>query len=235
MFAALVHAPDGSGTAARARWSSATPGRATRAERELAPLLSVGLAADDRGRPDALPGHEHAARRRLPEGLAQLLEVDLHAGSSDGLIDDDRRALRVVPVADGRRSSSSTSTGPSRASSRPTTAVPHRERGLQPAASRRSGPIRPTTDANIAWTRETLRRGRARSCRRPLAELPRRRPGRRRDPRGVRPQLRPARARSSAATTPTTSSTSTTTSPPNGRAGGRPRAARDLRCGRCRP
>ena len=62
VFAALVHAPDGSGH--EARCAGRLPhGRPEQAERDLAPFKSVGLAADGRGRTDALCRDEHDPRR----------------------------------------------------------------------------------------------------------------------------------------------------------------------------
>ncbi len=71
------------------------------------------------------------------------------------------------------------------------TAVPHREPGwnlvlpsvwLDPAE----------TEANVAWTRDTHAALREHLVRPTLAQLPRRRPGRRRGARCVRPELGPA-------------------------------------------
>ena len=71
------------------------------------------------------------------------------------------------------------------------TAVPHREPGwnlLIPSVW--TDPAR--TEANIRWTRETHAALAAPPVGAPLAQLPRRRPGRRRHPRRLRPQLRAA-------------------------------------------
>ena len=71
------------------------------------------------------------------------------------------------------------------------TAVPHREKGwnlLLPSVW--TDPA--DTDANIAWTRETHAALAPHLAEGPMAQLPRRRPGRRR-PRCVRAELRPAR------------------------------------------
>ena len=207
---ALVHAPDGSGH--EARGDGRLPHRdPAEAERDLAPFKTLGLAADGRGRPDALPGHEHPPRRRLPAGSLNYWLSSFTSGLPDELIDTADRALRVGPLADDR--------DPLRAL--PRRRHPGRRRPTRPSrtarragtcSSRRSGSTRPTPTANIAWTNDTLAAVAQHLAERPLAQLPRRRPGRRRDPGRLRPELRPARSRSSAATTRRTSSTSTTTS-----------------------
>ena len=71
------------------------------------------------------------------------------------------------------------------------TAVPHRDEGwnlLIPSVW--TDPA--DNEANIAWSRETFAAMRPHFGDRPLAQLPRRRPGRGRHPRGLRPELRPA-------------------------------------------
>ena len=70
------------------------------AERELEPFKSVGLAADGRGRAHAVPGDEHAPRRRLPGRIAQLLAFELHPGAYRRADRHRRRAVRGRPVAD---------------------------------------------------------------------------------------------------------------------------------------
>ena len=81
VFAGLTHAPDGSGTKIAAM-VVCHAGDPEQAARDLEPLQSLRLPGDRPGRPDAVPGHEHAARRRLPEGRAQLLALDLRRAAS---------------------------------------------------------------------------------------------------------------------------------------------------------
>ncbi len=78
VFAGLVHAPDGSG-AKLAALVVFHAGESDEAERDLEPFIDLGIAADGPGRADALPGDEHAPRRRLPGRIAQLLALELHA------------------------------------------------------------------------------------------------------------------------------------------------------------
>ena len=110
------------------------------------------------------------------------------------------------------------------------TAVPHRDAGFNLLLP--SEWVDPAdTVKNIPWTKDTFAAVSEHLAARPLAQLPRRRPGRRRHPRSLRPQLRSAASRSSAATTPATSSTSTTTSCPEGRRRARAVACRSVRPG----
>ena len=60
------------------RSSSSTPGTPDAAERELAPFTAFGSPLVVEVGPHALPGDEHAARRRVPRRRAQLLAVELH-------------------------------------------------------------------------------------------------------------------------------------------------------------
>ncbi len=77
VFAGLVYAPDGSGTPLAVMVVCHT-GTAEEAERDLAPFKEWGSPAMVEVGTDALPGHEHAARRRPGSGAAQLLAVELH-------------------------------------------------------------------------------------------------------------------------------------------------------------
>ena len=90
-FAGLVHAPDGSGTKIVAL--AGVPLRRSAAGRvgpETATRVRTAPARPDR--PDALPGHQHAARPRVPQGRAQLLEVRvLHGALRRGRPHDGRR------------------------------------------------------------------------------------------------------------------------------------------------
>ena len=78
VFAALVHAPDGSGAKLAAMVGLPHRRSPSEAERDLAPFKDMGLAAHRRGRPHAVSGDEHPARRRVSRRLAQLLALELH-------------------------------------------------------------------------------------------------------------------------------------------------------------
>ena len=172
------------------------------------------LAADGRGRPDALPGDEHAARRRVSRGRAQLLAVELHRWPAGRADRHSGRAVRRRPVADDG--------DPARALPRRGDARRARRRPPSRTASpagtssfRPSGPTRPTPTPTSA--------GRARpspACSRtwrPAAGSTTSATIRASTP-SAPPTARTTTGseRSSAATTPTTSSTSTTTSRPDG-------------------
>ena len=92
VFAALAHAPDGSGAkiAAVAVCHVGATGAGRGRHRARAGLRR---ARDGRDRADALSGDEHPARRRLPEGRAQLLEGELRG---DVRRRPDRRRRRAV-------------------------------------------------------------------------------------------------------------------------------------------
>ena len=77
VFCGLVPAPDGSGHKLCAM-VVCHAGDPETAQRELEPFTSFGSPLVTQVGPDALPGDEHAARRRLPQGRAQLLAVELH-------------------------------------------------------------------------------------------------------------------------------------------------------------
>ena len=117
-------------------------------------VQDLGLAADGRGRPDALPGDEHAPRRGLPGRIAQLLAVELHARPPGRADRDRRRAVRSRALADDG--------DPARALPRRRhTRRGDRDRGAAPR--RRLEPPPPgvwmdpaDTEANIAWGRETF-------------------------------------------------------------------------------
>ena len=106
-------------------------------------VQDVGLAAGRRGRVDAVPGDEHAPRRRLPGRVAELLAVELHA-RAPGRADRHRgRAVRHRPLRDDR--------DPARALPRRRHARRRRPRRRCRIAtrdgtcsSRPSGPTRPT-------------------------------------------------------------------------------------------
>ena len=134
-------------------------------------VQDLGLAADGRGRANALSGDEHAPGRRLSGWLAELLAVELHARSPRRADRRDGRALRLGAVADVRD---------------PAGAVPRRRdargRSRYRCTSPRGGlePRPPVRVARIPRQRTRTSPGRARptclraaSRRGPMAELPR--------------------------------------------------------------
>ncbi len=97
VFAALVHAPDGSGH--KIAGDGGLPHRHARGGRGRARALQgVRLSARRRGRTDALPGHEHDPRRRIPEGPSQLLALELHDRAHRQPDRHRYRAIREHPV-----------------------------------------------------------------------------------------------------------------------------------------
>ena len=210
VFAGLVHAPDGSGAKLAALVVFHT-GDAAEAERELEPFKAWGSPLVVEVGPMPYPVMNTLLDAGFPAGVAQLLAVELHARAPRRADRHRRRAVRRRPVADdGDPVRALPRRGDARRRDRDRGAAPRR--GLEPAHPvrlDRPGRHRRRTSPG---RRETFAAMRPHFGTRPLAQLPRRRPGRRRHPRRLRPELRPARARSSGATTPTTSSTSTTTS-----------------------
>ena len=61
---------------------------------------AAGTAAPRHRRPDAVSGHQHDARRRLPRRHVQLLEVGVPPRAHDRRDRRARRRLRALPVAD---------------------------------------------------------------------------------------------------------------------------------------
>ena len=128
-----------------------------------------------------------------PDGVAQLLALELHPRAAGRADRHRRRAVRrpcpspMTAILFEHFHGAVTRVGVDR----------HRRAapraGLEPPASRRCGPTRPTPTPTSRWTRETFAALRPHLAERPLAQLPRRRPGRRRDPGRLRPELRPAR------------------------------------------
>ena len=151
VFAALVHAPDGSGTklAAMVVCHTGTPSRPSATSRRS---RRWGSPVDGRGRADAVPGDEHAARRGVPGRLAQLLAVELHARAARRAHRHEVERFASVP-SPMSASCSSTSTAPLHGR-RTDTAVPIAPRAGT-CSSRRSGSDPAATEENIAWTRET--------------------------------------------------------------------------------
>ena len=172
------------------RWSSSTPGTPSGGARAGA-VPGVRITADGRGRPDAVPGDEHAARRRRsPTARSTTGSRASPEGLPDALIDTAVERFGSTPspmssILFEHFHGAVTRVGPSE------TAVPHREPGwnlLVPSVW--TDPA--GTDANVAWTRETYAEPPAAPVDPPVAQLPGRRPGRRRHPGGLRPQLRAA-------------------------------------------
>ena len=114
----------------------------------------VRLADRGPGRADALPGDEHAARRRISEGRAQLLALELHdrhAGRAHrhrraavrvGALTDDGHHLRALPRR--RHPRSSRPPPPSPTARRASTCSSRRE-WIDPA----------DTEKNIAWAKDS--------------------------------------------------------------------------------
>ena len=155
VFAGVVHAPDGSGMklAAMIVCHTATPTAPSRP----GAVQGVGLAADGRGGADALPGHEHADRRRLSRRAPSTTGCRAsRPGLPDALIDTIDRALRDRALADvGDPARALPRRGDARRSRRPPPCRTARRAGT--CCCRRSGWIPPTRTTNIAWTKDTLR------------------------------------------------------------------------------
>ena len=173
-------------------------------------VQDVGLAADGRGRADAIPGDEHDPRRRVPGRLAQLLALELHERPSRRADRHRRRAVRDRPVADDRDPVRALPRrGDARRRDRHRGAAPRR--GLEPRSSRASGSTRPTrrrTSTGRATPSPRCSRTSAAGAGSTTSATTRA------TTRSAPPTARTTTgsSRSSAATTRTTSSTSTTTS-----------------------
>ena len=85
-FAGVLHAPDGSGTKLAAI-IVCHAGTLQAGEAAVAPVKRLRLAGHGRDRPDAVHGGEHAVRRGVPTGRAELLEIELPRALSDAAID----------------------------------------------------------------------------------------------------------------------------------------------------
>ena len=211
VFAGLVHAPDGSGAKLSALVVFHT-GDADEAERDLEPFKTWGSPLMVEVGPMPYPVMNTHPRRRLPGRIAQLLAVELHARHARRADRHHRRTVCHRPVTDdGDPVRALPRRGDTRRGDRDRSAAPRR--GVEPPHPvRLDGPGRHRRKHRVE-PRDV--RSDATAFRdRPLAQLPRRRPGRGRHPRGLRPELRPAPSKSSGGTTRTTSSTSTTTSCP---------------------
>ena len=209
VFAGLVPAPDGSGNKLSALVD--LPRRRPGGRRAGARAVQgVRLAAGDRGRPDALPGDQHDARRGLPQGVAQLLAVELHQGPLRRADRHRGRALRLGPVADDPDAVRAL---PRRRHAR--RADRHRRpaprAGLEPADPVGRGPTRPTPTPTSRGRRRRTRRS-SPSCRSGAGSTTSATTRPRTPSAAPTARTTTGYARSSAGTTRTTSSTSTTTS-----------------------
>ena len=151
------------------------------------PVQGMGAADHGRGRTHAVPGHEHPARRRVSDRLAQLLALELHDRSR-------RRADR----RDGR---APTPVGPVARDRAPARALPRRR---VPASARPTPRCRTGGGLEPRHPRHLVRPGRHRRERRLGA----------RDARGAR--SRTSARRSGSTTWPTTRAT-TPSGPPTAR------------------
>jgi FAD/FMN-containing dehydrogenase len=153
VFAALVHAPDGSGAKLAALVVFHT-GDADTAERELAPFRSFGSPLVVDVGPMPYPVMNTLLDAGFPEGALNYWLSSFTEGLSDELIDTAVERFVSVPspmtgILLEHFHGAVTRVGPTE------TAVPHREPGwnlLIPAVW--TDPAE--TDANIAWTRETF-------------------------------------------------------------------------------
>ena len=212
VFAGLVHAPDGSGTklAALLVFHAGDPDAA---ERELAPFRAFGSPLVTEVGPMPYPVMNTLLDGGFPDGALNYWLSSFTRGLPDALIDTavERFASTPSPMSVDAVRALPRRRDPRRA-----------DRDRRPAPRARLEPARP-----LRLDRPGPHRGQhpldARDPRRPapppvdapLAQLPRRRPGRRRHPGRLRSRTTSGCARSSAATTPATSSTSTTTSRPD--------------------
>ena len=184
-----MHAPDGSGAklAALVVFHAGDPDAA---ERELAPFKAFGSPLMAEVGPMPYPVMNTLLDGGFPDGALNYWLSSFTRGLPDALIDTavERFASTPSPMTSilfEHFHGAVTRVGASE------TAVPHREPGwnlLIPSVW--TDPA--GTDANIRWTRETHAALRPHLVDPPLAQLPRRRPGRRRHPGRLRPQLRAA-------------------------------------------
>ena len=189
VFAALVHAPDGSGMklAAMVVFHTGTP---EEAERDLAPFKEWGSPLVVEVGPMPYQVMNTMLDANYPTGSLNYWLSSFTSGLPDGLIDTAVERFASVPSPMSAILLEQFHGAVCRVGVTDT-AVPHREEGwnlLLPSVWMDPA----DTDANIAWTREThaaLARAPHRAA---LAQLPRRRPGRRR-PRRLRAELRPTR------------------------------------------
>ena len=188
VFAGLVHAPDGSGTKLAALVVFHT-GDPETAERDLEPFKAWGSPLVVEVGPMPYPVMNTILDAGFPDGVAQLLAVELHARPPRRA--DRRRGRAVRPRPSPMTAillehfhGAVTRVGPTE------TAVPHRVEGwnlLIPVGLDRPGRHR----GEHRLDPRDVRGDAAALRQRPLAQLPRRRPGGGRCPRGLRPELRP--------------------------------------------
>ena len=189
VFAGLVHAPDGSGVklAALVVFHAGEP---EAAERELAPFKAYGSPLVTEVGPMPYPVMNTLLDGGFPDGSRNYWLSNFTKGLPDALLDTvvERFASTPSPMTSvliEHFHGAVTRVGPTE------TAVPHREPGwnlLVPSVW--TDPAR--TEDNIRWTRDTVAALAPPPVGADLAQLPRRRPGRRRHPGRLRPQLRAA-------------------------------------------
>ena len=211
VFAALAHAPDGSGMPLAGMIVCHT-GSEEDAERDLAPFKEWGSPMVVDVGPMPYPVLNTILDDAYPKGSMNYWLSSFTSGMPDELIDLAAERFASVPspmttLLFEHFHGAVTRVGVT------DTAVPHREEGWNlviPAVW--TDPA--DSDENIRWTKDTHAAFGEHLTEGALAQLPRRRPGRRRDPRRLRAELRAARRGRSGATTRATSSARTTTSFP---------------------
>ena len=153
IFAALAHAPDGSGMKLAAMLVCHT-GEPERAERDLAPLKAFGSPVMVEVGPMPYPVINTILDANYPTGSLNYWLSSFTHGLDDGLIDTAVERFAAMPSPMGAIVMEHFHGAVTRIGVTDT-AVPHREPGwnllipsvwMDPA----------TTDANIAWTRETF-------------------------------------------------------------------------------
>ena len=189
VFAALVHAPDGSGMkiAGMVVFHTGTP---EEAERELAPFKEWGSPLVVEVGPMPYQVMNTILDAAYPTGSLNYWLSNFTSGLPDGLIETAIERFASVPSPMSAILLEQFHGAVCRVGVTDT-AVPHREAGLEPAAPLGlDGPRRHGREHRL--DARDARRARRAPHRAALAQLPRRRPRRRR-PRRLRAELRPAR------------------------------------------
>ena len=189
VFAALVHAPDGSGVKLAAL-VVCHAGEPDTAARELAPFLSFGSPLMTQVGPMPYPQMNTLLDAGYPMGALNYWLSSFTRGLPDALIDAAVERFASVP---------------STMTAHPVRALPRRGHPCRPDRHRRPAPrarLEPPDPVGLdrpgghgrqhPLDARDVRRAGAPSRRASLAQLPRRRPSRRRCPSRVRPELRPA-------------------------------------------
>ena len=189
VFAGLVHAPDGSG-AKLAALVVCHAGDPDAAERELAPFMAFGSPLMTEVGPMPYPVMNTLLDGGFPEGALNYWLSSFTRGLPDALIDTAVERFAAVPspmtaILFEHFHGAVTRVGADRdrrPAPRGRLEPPHPVRLDRPGRHRRQHPL----------DSRDVRRPAAPPGDPPLAQLPRRRPGRRRHPRRLRPQLRAA-------------------------------------------